>query len=83
MFNLLYLAPIGSVLALGFVAYLAWTVMQYDEGTPRMREIAQAVKEGAAAYLKRQYSIVAVFFIVVFVILNLLARGHYLAPVVQ
>ena len=67
MFNLLYLAPAGSLLALGFAAFLAYTVMKQSEGTERMREIAQAVKEGAAAYLKRQYSIVTIFFIVVIV----------------
>ncbi|MFB3918696.1 MAG: sodium-translocating pyrophosphatase [Candidatus Velamenicoccus archaeovorus] len=82
MFDLLYLAPAGSLLALGFAGFLAWTVVRRDEGTPRMREIAQAVKVGAAAYLKRQYTIVAVFFVVVFVILNILVKLGNLAPVV-
>jgi len=82
MFNLLYLAPAGSLLALGFAGFLAWTVIRRDEGTPRMREIAQAVKVGAAAYLKRQYTIVTVFFVVVFVILNILVKLGNLAPVV-
>ncbi len=82
MFDLLYLAPMGSLLALGFAGFLAWTVIRRDEGTPRMREIAQAVKEGAAAYLKRQYTIVAIFFAVVFVILNILVKLGNLAPVV-
>jgi K(+)-stimulated pyrophosphate-energized sodium pump len=82
MFNLLYLAPAGSLLALGFAAFLAWTVMRQDEGNPRMREIAQAVKDGAAAYLKRQYSIVAIFFVVVFIILSLLVRLGNLAAAV-
>ncbi|MDD5538788.1 MAG: sodium-translocating pyrophosphatase [Candidatus Omnitrophica bacterium] len=79
---MLYLAPMGSLLALGFAGFLAWTVIRRDEGTPRMREIAQAVKEGAAAYLKRQYTIVAIFFAVVFVILNILVKLGNLAPVV-
>ncbi len=82
MFNLLYLAPAGSLLALGFAAFLAYTVMKQSEGTDRMREIAQAVKEGAAAYLKRQYTIVTVFFIVVFIILNILVKLGNLAPAV-
>ncbi len=82
MFDLLYLAPMGSLLALGFAAYLAFSVMKKDEGTPIMREIAQAVKEGAAAYLRRQYGTVAIFFAVVFVILLLLVRGGHLAPAV-
>lgn len=82
MFNLLYLAPMGSALALAFAAFLAWTIMRQDEGTPRMREIAQAVREGAAAYLRRQYSIVAVFFVVVFVILLLLVKSGNLPAAV-
>jgi len=82
VFNLLYLAPVGSLLALAFVAYLAWFIMRQDEGTPKMREIAKAVKEGAAAYLKRQYTVVAVFFAVVFVILLGLVKSGNLAPAV-
>ncbi len=82
MFDLLYLAPVGSLLALGFAGFLAWTVIRRNEGTPRMREIAQAVKVGAAAYLKRQYTVVAIFFVVVFVILNILVKLGNLAPVV-
>ena len=82
MFNLLYLAPMGSLLALAFAGFLAWTIMKQQEGTPRMREIAQAVREGAAAYLKRQYSIVAVFFVVVFfILLALVKSGHLPAAV--
>jgi K(+)-stimulated pyrophosphate-energized sodium pump len=82
MFDLLYLAPAGSLLALGFAAYLAFFVMRQDEGTPRMKEIAQAVKEGAAAYLKRQYTTVSIFFVVVFIVLNILVKLGNLAPVV-
>ncbi len=82
MFNLLYLAPAGSLLALGFAAYLAMSVLKQDEGTAKMKEIAQAVKEGAAAYLKRQYAIVSIFFVVVFIILNILVKLGNLAAVV-
>ncbi len=82
MFNLLYLAPIGSLMALAFAAYLAWFIMRQDEGTPKMREIAQAVREGAAAYLKRQYTTVFLFFAVVFVILLVLVKSGNLAPAV-
>ncbi|HAJ57074.1 MAG TPA: sodium-translocating pyrophosphatase [Candidatus Omnitrophica bacterium] len=82
MFDLLLLAPVGSLLALGFAAYLAVTVMKHDEGTPQMREIAQAVKDGAAAYLRRQYSIVAIFFVVVFIILSILVKLGNLPAVV-
>ena len=47
--------------------------MDKDEGTPRMREIAQAVREGAMAYLRRQYRIVAIAFGVLFIIFLIMA----------
>ena len=78
MFNLLTLAPAGSILALLFAGYLAWKVLSSDEGTSEMRGIAQAVREGALAYLKRQYAGVAIFFAVMFLILFALAIKKYL-----
>ena len=47
--------------------------MDKDEGTPRMREIAQAVREGAMAYLRRQYRVVAIAFVVLFIIFLIMA----------
>jgi len=82
VFNLLYLAPIGSLMALAFAGYLAWFVLRQDEGTEKMREIARAVKEGAAAYLRRQYTTVSIFFAVVFVVLLVLVKSGNLAPAV-
>jgi len=77
-FNLLLLAPIGSLLALMFAGYLAFKVLQRERGTERMREIGDAVKEGAKAYLRRQYSVVAFFFGAVFLILLWLSHRGYL-----
>ncbi|MDD5084982.1 MAG: sodium/proton-translocating pyrophosphatase, partial [Candidatus Omnitrophica bacterium] len=76
--NLLWLAPVGSILALSFAFYLAIFIIRQDEGNERMREIAQAVSVGAKAYLKRQYLGVSIFFIVVFFILLVLAFNNYL-----
>jgi len=78
MFDLLLLAPVGSILALGFAFYLAMYILKQDEGNDKMKEIAQAVREGAQAYLKRQYIGVSIFFIVVFFILLALAFRGYL-----
>ncbi len=77
MIDLLWLAPVGSAVALLFAWYLAAMVLKQDQGTDRMKEIAEAVRVGARAYLKRQYMAVALFFAVVFVILCFLAsKGH-------
>ena len=78
MFDPLLLAPVGSILALGFAFYLAVSILRRDEGTDKMKEIAEAVRVGSKAYLKRQYLAVGIFFAVVFSILLLLALNNYL-----
>ncbi|MFA4888785.1 MAG: sodium-translocating pyrophosphatase [Candidatus Omnitrophota bacterium] len=78
-FDLLLLAPLASILALGFAfIYLVPFIMRQDKGNERMQEIAQAVKIGARAYLKKQYLGVALFFIVVFFILLFMVSKNYL-----
>ena len=61
-----------SLAALGFAAYLVKAVLAADQGTAKMREIAQAVQEGAAAYLRRQFRTLGVFAVIVFILLLLL-----------
>jgi K(+)-stimulated pyrophosphate-energized sodium pump len=78
-FDLLNLAPIGSLSALAFAACLAVKVLRQDEGTLEMRKVAEAVRQGANAYLKRQYSGVAIFFGVMFAVLLFLASRNYLS----
>ena len=77
-FDLLLLAPVGSITALMFAAYLAFSILKKDQGTPAMKEIALAVRVGAQAYLKRQYIGVSIFFVVVFFILMALSLKGYL-----
>ena len=77
-FDLLLLAPVGSILALSFAFYLALTILRMDEGSDRMKEIAKAVRLGARAYLKRQYLGISMFFLVVFFILLAMALKNYL-----
>jgi K(+)-stimulated pyrophosphate-energized sodium pump len=76
--KLLLLAPIGSVLALLFAGYLAARVRKESEGTPDMVAIAEAVRVGAKAYLKRQYTGVAWFFAVVVAIMFVMVKLGYL-----
>jgi K(+)-stimulated pyrophosphate-energized sodium pump len=68
-----WLMPVGAVIALIFAYVLYRSVMSRDEGTETMIEIAQAVREGAMAYLNRQYRVVGIVFAVLFVILLLLS----------
>ena len=53
----------AALLAIGVGFYLARSVMAADEGTPKMREIALAIQEGALAYLKRQFRTIAVILV--------------------
>ena len=64
---------VGAALALLFAVVQAKKVMGYSEGTEKMQKIAASIREGANAYLKRQYTTVAKVFAVVFVILLIIA----------
>ena len=68
-----WIVPIASLLALGFAWYFFKTMMKNSEGTDRMKEIAQYVREGAMAYLARQYKVVGIVFAVLVVLLTLMA----------
>ncbi len=78
MTDLMFLAPLGSGCALAFAGYLAWSVLKKSEGTKEMADIAAAIRKGANAYLKRQYTGVGLFFIVMALILGALAFAGFL-----
>ena len=59
----------GAVLALIFVIITAKRLLGFSEGTEAMAKISRSVREGANAFLKRQYTVVGIFFAVMFVIL--------------
>ncbi len=73
--RLWWLAPIGALCALVFVRKFYKEVMSYPEGDKKMVEIAGHVREGAYAYLKQQYKVVAIFFAFVFIALLILSFG--------
>jgi K(+)-stimulated pyrophosphate-energized sodium pump len=77
-----WLGPLAAVLALGFANRFYRQMMRHDEGTPKMREIAQAVREGALAYLTQQYRVVAIVFAALFLLFILLSLVGLQNPIV-
>ena len=73
--NLFWLGFVGAVIALLFALAQSRKVLKFSEGTERMQKIAASIREGANAYLKRQYSTVAKVFVVVFIVLLIIAFG--------
>jgi K(+)-stimulated pyrophosphate-energized sodium pump len=63
-------APWIGLLGLGFAGLTYYSVTRLPEGTERMQEIAAAIHDGAMVFLKREYRIVALFMVIVFLILS-------------
>jgi K(+)-stimulated pyrophosphate-energized sodium pump len=76
------LVPAGSILALVFAFVQARKVLAFPEGNELMRKISLSVRQGAGAYLKRQYTGVALFFAAMFVVLGIMAFTGFLTPFV-
>ena len=70
-----WLVPVAAVVALGFAWYFFRAMMRESEGTPRMQEIASHVRKGAMAYLKQQYRVVAIVFVILVLFFVFLAYG--------
>ena len=68
-----WLVPVASVVALGMAFYFFRSMMSADEGTPRMREIAGYVRSGAMSYLKQQYKVVTIVFVVLAILFAFMA----------
>ena len=68
-----WLVPVASVVALSMAWFFFRQMMSADEGTPRMREIAGHVRRGAMAYLKQQYRVVTIVFVVLAVVFSIMA----------
>lgn len=75
MNTLFYFVPAASVLALVFAAIFYRQMRREDEGTPTMKQIALYVREGAMAYLRQQYKVVIIVFIVLALFFSVLAYG--------
>lgn len=71
--NYFYLVPAASVAALLFAFYFFKRMMKEDEGTERMKTIARYVREGAMSYLRQQYKVVAIVFVVLALLFAVMA----------
>ncbi|MBO8483596.1 MAG: sodium-translocating pyrophosphatase [Bacteroidetes bacterium] len=75
MTNLFYLVPVASIVALGFAWLFFHQMMKESEGSVTMKEIALYVRKGAMAYLKQQYKVVTIVFIILAIFFAVLAYG--------
>nr|BAL58710.1 membrane-bound proton-translocating pyrophosphatase [Candidatus Acetothermum autotrophicum] len=78
--DLVYTSGLIAVLTLGYVGYLIVRLRGFDEGEERIRQLSLYVREGAEAFLRRQYLVVSVFLLVLFVILMVMSFGGLLSP---
>ena len=69
---------VGSVIALLFALFTGTRVLRFEEGTPLMSKISRSIREGANAYLRRQYTVVGIFFACMIVVLCIMAACHLL-----
>ncbi len=71
--NLFWIVPVASILALVFAWFFFKSMMKESEGTERMATIANHVRKGAMAYLRQQYKVVGIVFIVLTIIFSIMA----------
>ncbi len=69
MFEAWYIAPIAALVSIVVGLYFYRYVEKQDSGTPKMREISDAIREGARAFLKREYTVLFTFVGIVSVLL--------------
>ncbi len=69
--EILILAIVSGVVALGFAAILTMRILKADEGNEQVRFIGNAIREGANAFLSREYRLLAIFVVVVCIVLAL------------
>ncbi len=75
--SLFWLVPAASLLALCFAWYFYRQMKRTDEGTPRMRHIAAAVRSGAMSYLRQQYKVVTLVFLCLALFFAIMAYGFH------
>ena len=78
MNSLFYIVPAAAVVALFFAWLFFHQMMKESEGTVTMKEIAQHVRDGAMAYLKQQYKVVTIVFVILALFFSVLAYGFHI-----
>ena len=73
MESIFYLVPVAAVTALGFAWHFFRQMKKQDEGTDRMKAIAKHVREGAMSYLKQQYKMVTIVFVILALLFAVMA----------
>ena len=73
MESIFYLVPVAAVTALGFAWHFFRQMKKQDEGTDRMKTIAKHVREGAMSYLKQQYKMVTIVFVILALLFAVMA----------
>lgn len=78
MNSLFYIVPAAALVALFFAWLFFHQMMKESEGTVTMKEIAQYVRDGAMAYLKQQYKVVTIVFVILALFFSVLAYGFHI-----
>ena len=68
---ILWIIPIAGLIAIAFAGYLARDVLRRDTGTDAMRDVAGTINEGAVAFIRRQYTTIAVLAVVGSVVIGI------------
>ncbi|WP_245645445.1 sodium-translocating pyrophosphatase [Niabella ginsenosidivorans] len=76
MQHLIYLVPLMAIIGLVYTLLKFRWVVKQDAGTPRMKEISRHIGEGAMAFLKSEWKILAYFVIIVAILLGVLANAN-------
>jgi len=72
---------LAGVLALGFVGYLVRNILRESPGNEKMRDISHAIRQGAMAFLRREFRTLAIFTVVVFLVLAIFIEPRpFVAP---
>ena len=71
MQEIIYFAIAAAIIGLLFAVYLAAAIVRQDQGSERVRFIGRAIQQGASAFLKREYGVLAIFVVAVVVVLAL------------